>query len=114
MKTYNSLLELIENVQPLPGKNWIYANLDSWRDNPKGTRFFYIPWDYIQDLDDDEIYLDAEDMEMPKSVENYDLRCWMLVNQLNYIRKNRDDRGEGIEWFVDEVNYYRENDEFRT
>ncbi|MBJ9749871.1 hypothetical protein [Burkholderia cepacia] len=114
MKIYNSLLDLIKGVQSLPGKDWIYVNLDSWRDNPIGTRFFYIPWDYIQDLDDDEIYLDAEDMEMPKSVENYDLRCWMLVNQLNYIKKNMDDRGEGVEWFVDEVNYYRENDEFRT
>ncbi len=114
MKIYNSLLDLIENVQSLPGKDWIYVNLDSWKNNPEGARFFYIPWDCIQDLDDDEIYLDAEDVEMPKSVENYDLRCWMLVNQLDYIKKNKDDRGEGIEWFVDEVNYYRENDEFRT
>lgn len=53
-------------------------------------------------------------MEMPKSVENYDLRCWMLVNQLVYIKKNKDDGGEGIEWFVGEINYYRENDEFGT
>ncbi|MDN7427244.1 MULTISPECIES: hypothetical protein [unclassified Burkholderia] len=58
--------------------------------------------------------LHHEDMEMPKSVENYDLRCWMLVNQLSYIKKNKDDRNEGVEWFVDEVNYYRKNDEFRT
>lgn len=36
----------------------------------------------------------------------------MLVNQLNYIKKNKDDRC--VEWFIDEVNYYRDNDEFRT
>ena len=39
VKIYNSLLELIENVRSLPGKDWIYANLDSWKNNPEGTRF---------------------------------------------------------------------------
>ncbi|PQP16416.1 hypothetical protein C5615_19460 [Burkholderia cepacia] len=114
MQTYNSLAELIENIPSLPGKDWIYANLDSWKNSPEETKFFYIPWNYIQDLEDDEIYLDEEDMEMPKSVEECNLRCWMLVNQLGYILKNKVDRGEGVKWFVDEINYYRENDEFRT
>lgn len=113
VKTYKSLIELLENIPSLPGKDWIYVNLDSWKSNPEESKFFYIPWDCIQDLEDDEIYLDDEDMEMPKSVEDYDLRCWMLVNQLDYILKNKVAKG-GIKWFVDEVNYYRENDEFRT
>lgn len=60
MKIYNSLLDLIENLPSLLEKGWIYVNLDSWKDNPRGTRFFYIPWGCIQDLNDDEIYLDAE------------------------------------------------------
>lgn len=114
MQVYNSLVELIECIPSLPGKEWIYANLDSWRGGPEEARFFYIPWDYIKNLEDDEIYLDEEDMEMPKSVENYNLRCWMLVSQLDYILRNKIDGKEGVKWFVDEVNYYRENDEFRT
>lgn len=114
MQIYNSLSELIENIPSLPEKDWIYANLDSWGRSPEGTRFFHIPWSDIQDLEDDEIYLDDEDMEMPKSVEQYDLKCWMLVNQLSYILKNKIDKGEGDKWFVDEINFYRENDDFRT
>ncbi|WP_124891724.1 hypothetical protein [Burkholderia sp. Bp9090] len=114
MKIYNSLLELTENIRSLPEKDWIYANVDSWRRDPEGTRFFYIPWNYIQDLDDDEIYLDNEGMEVPKSVEKYNLRCWMLVNQLSYILKGKVGENDNVKWFIDEVNYYRENDEFRT
>ncbi|KHK53001.1 hypothetical protein PI86_14500 [Burkholderia sp. A9] len=114
MQIYNSLLELIENIWSLSEKDWIYANLDSWRSDPEGARFFYIPWDYIQDLGDDEIYLDDEDMEMPKSVEKYNLRCWMLVNQLSYILKSKVGENYDLKWFIDEVNYYRENDEFRA
>ncbi|MBN3824839.1 hypothetical protein G3O00_14600 [Burkholderia sp. Ac-20384] len=114
VKIYKSLIELIENIPSLPGKDWIYVNLNSWKRNPEESRFFYIPWDYIQDLSADEIYLDDEDMEMPKSVEKYNLRCWMLVDQLDYILKNKIAKREGVRWFVEEVNCYRENDEFRN
>ncbi|HDR9483820.1 TPA: hypothetical protein QDC20_001129 [Burkholderia aenigmatica] len=114
MQSYNSLVELVENIPFLPGKDWIYANLDSWKNDPEGSRFFHIPWEYIQSLDDDGIYLDDEDMEMPKAVESYNLRCWMLVNQLDHILKNKIGSGGGVKWFVDEVNYYRENDRFRS
>ena len=112
MKIYNSLVDLIEDIPSLPGRDWIYVNLDSWKSGPEKTKLFYIPWNYIQDLEGDEIYLDEEGMEMPKSVEKCNLRCWMLVSQLDYILKNKVDRG--VRWFVEEINYYRENDEFRT
>ncbi|AYQ41347.1 hypothetical protein BLA9940_03597 [Burkholderia aenigmatica] len=114
MKSYNSLVELIEGIPLLPGKDWIYVNLDFWKINPEDSRFFHIPWEYIQSLDDDEIYLDDEDMEMPKAVESYNLRCWMLVNQLGYILENKAGSASDVKWFVDEVNYYRENDQFRS
>lgn len=51
---------------------------------------------------------------MPKSVEKYNLRCWMLVNHLSYILKGGVGENVNVKWFIDEVNYYRENDEFKT
>lgn len=51
---------------------------------------------------------------MLKSVGGCNLRCWMLVSQLGYIFKNKVDRNEGVKWFIDEINYCLENDEFRS
>lgn len=114
MNNYKSIDELITNLSLLDQGEWIYVNLNSWSSNPGNTDFYYISWDYIQDLSDDEIYLDEEDMEMPLIVKELNLRGWMLVSSLNYIAKNKSNGGYDNKWFIDEINYYREYDTFRT
>ncbi|MCA8111394.1 hypothetical protein [Burkholderia cepacia] len=73
------------------GKEVIYADIDSWRGAPEEVRFFYVAWDFLKDLEGDEIYLGGEGVEMPKSVGNYNLRFWILVNQLERLLKGKVD-----------------------
>ncbi|PIT59027.1 hypothetical protein [Snodgrassella alvi] len=114
MNSFKSIYELIKNLSLLDQGEWIYANLNSWNSNPEHAEFYYIPWDYIQNLDDDEIYHDEEDMEMPLVVKGLNLRGWMLVGSLDYIIQNKSDFEHDNKWLIDEINYYRNNDTFRT
>ncbi|HCA7455591.1 TPA: hypothetical protein MX372_000279 [Enterobacter roggenkampii] len=114
MNTYISIDELIASLSQLEPGEWIYTNINAWEARPEDTHFFYIPWDYIQSLEDNEIYLDEEDLEMPLAVETFSLKGWMLVSSLNNIVKNKSSGGHGNKWFIDEVNYYRKNDTYRT
>ena len=63
---------------------------------------------------DEEIYLDEEDMEMPLVVKELNLKGWMLVSSLNYIVKNKSNDRDNNQWLIEEINYYREYDTFRT
>ncbi len=114
MNTYTSIDELIARLSQLEPGEWIYTNINTWEARPEDTHFFYISWGYIQSLEDDEIYLDEEGLEMPLAVETFSLKGWMLVSSLNYMVKNKKSGGHGNKWFIDEVNYYRENDTYRT
>jgi hypothetical protein len=105
---------MIADLPNLDPGEWIYASAESWGKTPEDTNFYYIPWDYLQSLDDSQIYLDDEDMEMPMQVQNMGLRSWMLVSSLLYILDNKVSGGHNTNWFIDEINYYRENDTFRT
>ena len=113
MNSFKSIPELIKNLSLLDQGEWIYANLNSWNSNPEYTDFYYIPWEYIQNLDDDEIYLDEEDMEMPLVVKGLNLRGWMLVGSLDYITQNKLNFEYDNKRLIDEINYYRNNDAFR-
>lgn len=114
MNSYKTLDELIISLSLLDQGEWIYVNLNSWNSDPEHTDFYYIPWSYIQDLDDDEIYLDEEDLEMPLAVKELNLRGWMLVSSLNYIAQNKSNGGYDNKWFIEEINHYREYDTYRT
>lgn len=114
MRSYSSLGQMIADLPNLDSGEWIYASTESWGREPENTNFYYIPWDYLQSLDDDQIYLDDEDMEMPLQVQDLDLRSWMLVSSLLYILANKVAGGYDTNWLIDEVNYYRENDTFKT
>lgn len=114
MNSYSSIEELFKNLTLLDSGEWIYANINSWNSNPESTEFYYIPWDYIQSLDDEDIYLDEEDMEMPTTVRGLKLKGWMLVGSLNYIASKKPINVKDSNWVIEEINYYRENDTFRT
>ncbi len=114
MNSYKTLGELITALAALDAGEWIYVNIDTWDKNPEQARFYYISWDYIQSLDDNDVYLDDEDMEMPVAVKDQALRGWMLVSSLNHIARTKLAEREDDQWFIDEINHYREYDTFRT
>lgn len=114
MKIYSSLDQLFAGLYSFESGEWIYVNTDSWGRDPTNTNFYYIPFEYLESLDGDEIYLDDEDMEMPKQVQDLGLRSWMLVSSLLYIASKKAFVGNDSSWVVDEINYFRIHDTFRT
>lgn len=109
MKQFNSLSELLNNLHHLDNNEWIYANLDLWYQNPKDCVFYYITDAYIDDLSDDEIYLDDEGLEMPILVQGLNLRNFFIVGDLVHIY---DKNGNDIQKTISQINHYREFDGF--
>lgn len=109
MKQFNSLSELLNNIHHLNHNEWIYTNLDLWYNNPNDCAFYYISDEYINDLSDDEIYLDDEGLEMPILVQEFNLRTFLMVGNIWHIyHKNDND----IQKTINEINHYREFDDF--
>lgn len=109
MKQFNSLSELLNNLHHLDNNEWIYANLDLWSQNPNDCVFYYITDDYINTLNDDEVYLDDEGLEMPILVQELNLRNFLIVGDIIHIyHKNNND----VKKTINEINHYREFDGF--
>lgn len=113
IKKFHSLSELLISLPELESNEWIYTEIATWNRNPAQAVFYYIPWEHIQELPDDEIYLDSEEMEMPKSVEDKNLCGWMVVCDLSLFYKIQQEQKKTLEWIVEEIDYYREYDAFR-
>ena len=110
MEKFESIAQLIERVRLFRPQKWIYANPKTWEKNKKKTIFYYIPENYIQELEDDEIYLDDEGLEMPLNTKGLNLRTWMLVSNFIYIL----DKSQGSnKKLIEGINYYREYDAFK-
>ncbi|WP_064719114.1 hypothetical protein [Proteus hauseri] len=113
IKKFQTLSDLLASCSTLESNEWIYTEIVTWNSHPDQAIFYYIPWDYIQELPDDEIYLDDEDMEMPKIVEGKNLRGWMLICDLSFLYQTQQERRKDLSWTIDEINYYREYDAYR-
>lgn len=111
MQTFESIIELIDKINSLVAEEWIYTNIKKWKSSPKEVKFYYIPEEYLNDLDDDEVYLDEDDLEMPITVQGLGLQGWMLVGNIQYIANRITDND--INEFIDQVNHYREYDDFK-
>lgn len=109
MKQFNSLSELLNSLHHLDNNEWIYTNLDLWYQNPNDCIFYYITDDYINNLNDDEVYLDDEGLEMPIAVQSLNLRSFLTVGDIVYIYHKNDNN---IDKTIDEINHYREFDDF--
>lgn len=109
MKQFNSLSDLLNNNHHLNHNEWIYINLDLWYQNPNDCVFYYITDDYINNLNDDEVYLDDEGLEMPIAVQSLNLRSFLTVGDIVYIYHKNDNN---IDKTIDEINHYREFDDF--
>lgn len=113
IKKFQTLSELLASLSMLESNEWIYTEIATWNSHPKQSIFYYIPWDYIQELPDDEIYLDDDDMEMPKAVEDKNLHGWMVVCDLALFYQTQQAQQKTLQWVIEEINYYREYDAYR-
>lgn len=113
IKKYKSIEDLFNDISQLDQGEWIYTQVELWNREPNNAYFYYIPWGYIQELSDNEIYLDDEDLEMPKSVEGKNLRGWMLVCDLSFLYQTQQEQRKDLSWTIEEINYYREYDAYR-
>ncbi|QIW16157.1 hypothetical protein A4G20_07350 [Pasteurellaceae bacterium RH1A] len=109
MQEYASLSQLLSELNSLSSSEWLYANIDVWNTDPKNCAFYYISDDYIDSLEEYEIYLDDEDLEMPLRVKNLHLRTWMTVGDLAHIYEKSD---KDIDSLIKGINFYREFDDF--
>ncbi|WP_426339514.1 hypothetical protein ACN9MZ_24855 [Pseudoduganella sp. S-14] len=37
---------------------------------PQKAEFYYVPWDYMQSLDDDEVFVDDDGLELPLALKD--------------------------------------------
>lgn len=113
MEYFKSISDLIAGLKKLKQEAWIHTDMEVWLSNPQNADFYYLPWDYMQSLEDDEVYVDDDGVELPVALEDKNLKEWMLVNIINHIADSIDWNNEGVKEFIDQVNYYREFDTFK-
>ena len=113
MEYFESISSLISGLKKLKQEAWIYTNMEVWLSNPQKADFYYLPWDYMQSLDDDEVFLDDDGVELPLALKDKNLKEWMLVNILTHIADTIGWKVDDVNEFIDQVNYYREFDTFK-
>lgn len=110
MEYFQSISDLIDGLKNLKQGAWIHTDIGIWLSNPLKADFYYLPWDYVQSLDDDEVFVDDDGLELPIVLKDKNLTEWMLVNVLAHIANSINWKNEGVKEFIDQVNYYREFD----
>lgn len=113
MEYFKSISDLFAGLEKLQQEAWIHTDMQVWRSNPEKADFYYLPWDYLQSLEDDEVFEDDLGVELPLALKDKNLKEWMLVNVLAQIAKSIDWKVEGLKELIDQVNYYREFDTFK-
>jgi hypothetical protein len=104
MQHFETIDKLIESIAGLKQEQWIFANIESWKSNPRSTDFYYIPWDYLQTLEDNEVFVDDDELELPASLKEKHLKEWMLVNVLSHIADKAGSSPDKASNFIDMVN----------
>jgi hypothetical protein len=112
MQHFNSITNLIKALDTLKPEEWVFTNLDAWTSKPTDCDFYYVPWDYLQSLKDDEVFTDDQGLELPIKLMDKNIKEWMLVNVLSHIVLNVKSKNEKISSFISQVNHYREFDTF--
>lgn len=109
MQKFLSLIDFFENINTISHREWIYADIDIWNKNPKNCPLYYITDDYINNLDDDEIYINDDELEMPISTKNLNLSNFMIVSDIFHIYIKNNNK---IDDTIKEINHYRQFDDF--
>ena len=110
---FEGISDLIARLKALKQEAWIHTDMEVWLSNPQKADFHYFPWDYMQSLDDNEVYVDDDGMELPLALKDKSLKEWMLVSVLTHISNSVNWEIEGLQGFIDQVNYYLEFDTFK-
>jgi len=110
---FKSIPDLIPSLKRLKQEAWIHTDMEVWLTNPEKADFHYLPWDYMQSLDDGDVFVDDDGMELPLALKDKNLKEWMLVNVLAHISNSIDWKSEGSQEFIRQVNYYLEFDTLR-
>ena len=113
MEHFRSISDLIAGLKKLKQEAWIYADIEVWSSTPKNADFYYLPWDYMQSLDDDEVFENDDGVELPLALIDRNLKEWMLVNLVAHVANSIDWKKEGLKEFIDQANHYREFDTFK-
>lgn len=113
MEYFKSIADLLAGLKKLEQEAWIHTDMQVWSSNPRKADFYYLPWDYMQGLEDDEVYENDDGAELPLDLKDKNLNEWMPVNVLAHIANSMDWKVEGANDFIDQVNHYREFDTFK-
>ncbi|GJI98274.1 hypothetical protein RugamoR57_49920 [Duganella caerulea] len=113
MEYFQSISDLIAGLENLEQEAWIHTDIGIWLSNPLKADFYYLPWDYMQSLDDDEVFVNDDGLELPLVLKDKNLREWMLVSVLAHIADSVHRKGEDVGEFIEQVNHYREFDTFK-
>lgn len=108
-----SISDLIAGLKSLKQEAWIHTDIKVWRSNPQKADFYYLPWDYMQSLEDDEVFVNDDGLELPLDLRDKNLKEWMPVNVLAHISNSINWKMEGPQEFIEHVNYYLEFDAFK-
>lgn len=114
MEHFLSISDLISGLENLTQEAWIHTDILVWQSNPQKSDFYYLPWEYMQILGDDEVFVDDDDLELPLVLKDKNLKEWMLVNVLSHIANSMNWKVEGVKEFIEQVNYFREFDTFTS
>jgi hypothetical protein len=110
---FKSISDLIAGLKSLKQEAWIHTDMEVWRSSPQTADFHYLPWDYMESLEDDEVFVDDDGLELPLVLRDKNLKEWMLVNVLAHISDSINWKSDGSQEFIDQVNYYLEFDTFK-
>jgi hypothetical protein len=113
MEQFRSILDLISGLKKLNQEEWIHADVEIWVSDPQRVEFYYLSWDYMQRLEDHEVFVNDDGLELPFGLKDKNLNEWMLVNVLTHIADTINWKMDGVKEFIDQVNFYREFDTFK-
>lgn len=113
MEHFKSVSDLIAGLRKLKQEAWIHTDMSVWLSNPEKADFYYLPWEYMQSLGDDEVFEDDDGAELPLVLKDKNLKEWMLVSVLAHIAGTVNPKMDFVGEFIDQVNYYREFDTFK-
>jgi hypothetical protein len=113
MERIENIQQLVKTLPQMESEQWIFTNVNKWNSTPEDCVFYYLPWDYMQTLDDDEVCENDDGAEIPVQLKDENLKEWMLVGSLKQIARSVNQKNVELNDFVQRINHYREFDTFK-
>lgn len=114
MQVYKGLNALLDAVLGKEINEWVYSNVKSLFWKPLNATFYIIPEEEINNMSEDEIYVDEDGCEMPKEYKHLKLSEWLEVADIEdiieYLSNQKEDAD--IRLKAKALQYYYKNDAF--